>query len=217
LSLPGTSTDPLIEAAAGPAYRVKDIRLPENDSYWMSTGAFTQVGTAVYFANYDGVSGTELWKTDLTSGGTKMVRDIAPGGSSSNPSNLVNLNGTLFFTADDGNTGTELWKSDGTEAGTVLVKDIFPGASGSAPARLTVLGGKLFFLADDAIHGMELWTSDGAEAGTELVKDIAPGPASGFYRGPTCEYSFCASDYQPFFTSHNGLLFFVAGDGAHGY
>ena len=44
--------------------------------------------------------------------------------NSSYPSQLTNVNGTLFFTANDGTNGRELWKSDGTAAGTVMVKDI---------------------------------------------------------------------------------------------
>ena len=66
------------------------------------------------------------------------------------PSDLTNVNGTLFFTADDGTNGRELWKSDGTAAGTVLVKDIYPGTSGSYPTRyLTNVNGTLFFAAND--------------------------------------------------------------------
>ena len=47
--------------------------------------------------------------------------------TTSGPSSLTGVGGTLFFTADDGIHGRELWKSDGTRAGTVLVKDIHPG------------------------------------------------------------------------------------------
>ena len=62
-----------------------------------------------------------------------LVKDIRPGSSSSFPSNLTEVNGTLFFEANDGTNGRELWKSDGTSAGTVLVKDINPGSSSSYP------------------------------------------------------------------------------------
>ncbi|MEB3831575.1 ELWxxDGT repeat protein, partial [Phormidium sp. CCY1219] len=71
----------------------------------------------------DGTNGFELWKSDGTAAGTVLVKDIRSGSGSSNPSNLTNINGTLYFGADDGTNGFELWKSDGTAAGTVLVKD----------------------------------------------------------------------------------------------
>ena len=95
----------------------------------------------------------ELWKSDGTAAGTVLVKDINPGSASSEPSNLTNVNGTLFFTADDGAHGIELWKSDGTAAGTVLVKDINPGSAGSDPPRLTNVNGTLFFSANDGTHG----------------------------------------------------------------
>ena len=51
-------------------------------------------------------------------------RTSAPGAGGSSPTELTNVDGTLFFAADDGAHGVELWKSDGTAAGTVLVADI---------------------------------------------------------------------------------------------
>ena len=38
--------------------------------------------------------------------------DIYAGASSSNPSDLINVNGTLFFRATDGTRGSELWKAE---------------------------------------------------------------------------------------------------------
>src|SRR5262249_21719023 len=102
----------------------------------------TNVNGTLFFTAYDRMVGTELWKSDGTAAGTTLVKDIFPGGfwdtwnyhaNNSNPSNLTNVNGTLFFTADDGVHGRELWKSDGTAAGTTLVKDIFAGSAGSGP------------------------------------------------------------------------------------
>ncbi len=60
-----------------------------------------------------------MWKSDGTSAGTVLVRDIRPGATGANPSFLTNVNGTLYFQASDGSSGIELWKSDGTSAGTV--------------------------------------------------------------------------------------------------
>jgi ELWxxDGT repeat protein len=142
-----------------------------------------------------------LWKSDGTTAGTVMVKDINPGSVSSNPSYLANVNGTLFFSANDGTHGVELWKSDGTTAGTVLVKDIDPGSAGSAPSWLTSANGSLYFAANDGSHGTELWKSDGTTAGTVLVADLNPGSAGS----------------NPAWLTVSGTnLFFAADDGVHG-
>jgi len=164
------------------ALLVKDIR-PGSISSSISGGSSfaTQLtdinGTAFFVAN-DGAHGNELWKSDGTTAGTVLVKDIDPTFSSS-PQNLTNVNGALFFTANDGIRGGELWKSDGTAAGTVLVKDIRPGSFSDPPYNLTNMNGTLYFWADDGTHGFELWKSDGTETGTVMVKDIYPGPGSG--------------------------------------
>ena len=75
-----------------------------------------------------------------------MVKDIAVGSVYSSPSNLLNVNGTLFFRAAEGINGFELWKSDGTTGGTAMLKEINPGSGSSCPNYFTVYNGKLYFL-----------------------------------------------------------------------
>jgi ELWxxDGT repeat protein len=60
----------------------------------------------------DSVSGFELWRTDGTAAGTTLVKDIYPGSSSSFPSVLTPVGGTLFFSATDPTNGRELWALD---------------------------------------------------------------------------------------------------------
>src|SRR5207249_5968447 len=137
----------------------------------------TVINKTLFFTAYDGVHGSELWKSDGTESGTVMVKDINPGSSGSYPYDQTVVKGTLFFTADDGTTGRELWKSDGTEAGTVLVKDILPEGQftdGSFPQSLTDANVTLSFSANDGVSGRELGKSDGTAVGTVLVKDINP-------------------------------------------
>ncbi len=137
--------------------------------------SFTNVNNSVFFVATTIVHGRELWRTDGTTAGTVMVKDINPGVGSSQPSQLTNVNGTLFFSAFVGASGYELWRSDGTAAGTVLVKDIHAGGADSNPTQLTNINGTLFFRANDGSTGGELWKSDGTAAGTVLVKDIQSG------------------------------------------
>ncbi len=129
----------------------------------------------LYFQATDGTNGSELWKSDGTSAGTLLVRDINPGLGDSRSRYLTNVNGTLYFRATDGSSGSELWKSDGTSAGTVQVRDLLPGLTGSLPSSLTNVNGRLYFAASDGTSGMELWSTDGTSAGTVRASDINPG------------------------------------------
>lgn len=66
-------------------------------------------GNLVFFPANDGTSGTELWRSDGTSGGTERRGDIAPGAANSNPARLTVANDRLFFQADNGVHGVEPW------------------------------------------------------------------------------------------------------------
>ena len=131
-----------------------------------------------YFAGTDSGNGIELWRTDGTTSGTYMIKDISPGSASSTPTNFAVLDEAIYFSAQDETHGRELWKTDGTQAGTTLVKDINPGSSPSLPAYLTSVNGLLLFKAYTSENGNELWRSDGTEAGTQIVKDLRENDSS---------------------------------------
>ena len=117
----------------------------------------TPVGGAVFFRASDADHGTELWRTDGTPEGTRVL-DLVPGPGSSDPQGLMAAGGRLYFSAWDGLHGRELWTSDGTAAGTRLADDIAPGAFSSAPSLLTPAGSRLYFTADDGFTGREPWS-----------------------------------------------------------
>jgi len=142
----------------------------------------------------------QLWKSDGTTDGTVLVKDIQPGAVGWTAYELTAVGNTLFFGADDGVYGSELWKSDGTTDGTVMVADINPTGD-SSPGFLTAVGNTLFFAASDGNGSMQLWKSDGTEAGTMLVKDINPGARNSGLDN---------------LTAVGNTLFFSADDGVHG-
>ncbi|MEG4334986.1 Ig-like domain-containing protein, partial [Microcoleus sp. AT9_A2] len=67
------------------------------------------INNTLYFPATDATNGHELWKSDGTTSGTVLVKDIYPGAIASYPYNLINLNNTLYFSADNGTNGNELW------------------------------------------------------------------------------------------------------------
>ncbi|MEN7551091.1 ELWxxDGT repeat protein [Rapidithrix thailandica] len=152
----------------------------------------------------------ELWQSDGTLEGTKMVKDIGMG-YSSEPDDLVSFNEKLIFTTYTEETGREFWVSDGTAESTVQLIDINPGRKASVLTKdyniitslyrpkvvvgYTELNGFLYFTANDGVHGTELWRTDGTPAGTTLVSDINEGAYGSIPRD---------------LTSHEGKLYFSA-------
>jgi len=160
------------DGTAAGTMRVADIHPGTNGS---NPSDLMLVGDTLYFAANDGRTGAELWKSDGRAGGTLRVADIDPDQSDQyhSPTQLTNVDGTLYFVARYGSTrngpGGGLWTSDGTARGTTRVTDIFPNEFGAGPSELINFGGTLFFSAFTA-----LWKSDGLSNGTIVVKDTNP-------------------------------------------
>ena len=140
------------------------------------------IGDVAYLFKTDVEHGEELWRTDGTTAGTWLVKDINAGRLSSTgvpySQFAATPDGTIYFPAKT-QDGDELWESDGTEAGTFEVEDINPGSASSIPNYVTATPSGVFFLAADPVHGRELWFSDGTTDGAHLVKDLNPGVGGG--------------------------------------
>lgn len=187
--------------------------------------AVATLGNDLIFAADSATSGGEPWRSDGTTSGTSLIRELCVGettvspplsaevaetrGCSSHPSGFTTVGDFVFFTALSGTVqndlyfpsplGYELWRTDGTAAGTQLVKDIAPRHN-SSPSNFVNFNDTLFFQAQDGQTGFELWHSDGSADGTLLVKDIH-----------TTQSSNPVS-----LTVVNRTLFFVADDGVSG-
>jgi len=163
----------------------------------------TNVDGRLFFVACDEEHGHELWTSDGTQAGTRLVKDILPGpggttesnvclGQTPRPSLLTPFNGVLYFIHDVPQFGRELWRSDGTADGTYLLKDTLPGpnppsaptmGTGPAPPRTAVVKGMLFFPIRS-----DLWKTDGTGEGTVPVTDRFPWLLTG-----SGEFAFFAS------------------------
>ena len=192
-------------------------------------GNFIEFNDRLYFAANNGESGSELFVSDGTAGGTQLLVDINPGSSNygfygygSYPSSFIEFNDRLYFSANNGESGSELFVSDGTAAGTQLLIDINPGVydgyygppsflQGSNPSNFIEFNDRLYFSADNGESGRELFVSDGTSAGTQLLVDLNPGAYDSYY-GP----SFPQGSNPSNFVEFNGKLYFSANNGESG-
>ena len=64
------------------------------------------INGTIFFKGYTSTYGYEVWKSDGTSSGTVLLKDIRPGTwdalYSTTDANFTNLNGTLIFVANYG-------------------------------------------------------------------------------------------------------------------
>lgn len=198
---------------------LKDVNSEEGSSVtstWMA-----EHNGNLFFAADDGSHGMELWVSDGTDDGTRLLKDIRPGldgsyaGFAPSSNKFASCNNKLFFIANDGVHGAELWATDGSEVGTYMVKDIGVGETGGLQFAngLYTYNDKVYFCGMDEdpyfgteYSGQELWCSDGTEDGTYLVKDI---------KSNSTNYGQSGSNPQRFM-EFNGLMYFIADDGIHG-
>ncbi len=167
---------------------------------------FVQLGNLTLFHATDPIHGRELWVTDGTSGGTRLLADLFPGLNSAlhaqTPLRVVG-NQVLFAARLDGTHG--LFRTDGTPAGTTLIR-LVGSTWYDQPGWFHSDGQRLWFPGWQFGHGTELWVSDGTPAGTYEVTDLNPGHLDGL--------PFGASDSV--MASLGTRLVFSADNGVHG-
>ncbi len=178
--------------AQGTVSLVADLHTGPNAS---TGGGLDRFKAAVFFGGRTVFSmrtpehGVELWETDGTALGTRLLADLCPGQCSSLESapNFHVEGGSLYFAANDGQHGRELWRLDvATGARPVMALDLNPGADGSNPVNFTRLSfsvngstvTRTFFSAARADVGQELWRLTGPSSAS-LEIDLLAGPASG--------------------------------------
>lgn len=150
----------------------------QSPSEWTDLQTLVDDTGRMYYAGDDGVHGAEVWTSDGTSAGTRLVKDLLPGAVGSDPVLLTLFNGELYFAANDGVHGSQVWKTDGTDAGTVMMTnapetEIAPYEFAS-PEGVVDAGGILYFFAYDGVKGDQLWRTNGEVDQTTVVGDVFP-------------------------------------------
>lgn len=129
---------------------------------------FGVIGNRLLFPANDGVHGSELWVSDGTADGTRLLHEFVEGAAGMWDQRLLFFTlfgGRAYFAAQDAEHGNELWVTDGTNAGTTLFADIEPGEESSEPFAMVVAGANLYMTAgSDGYDGRQLWVTDGLSA-----------------------------------------------------
>jgi ELWxxDGT repeat protein len=135
-----------------------------------SVGRFTRVGNSAMFgATAEDSTALQLWITDGTAAGTRVVKELAHDDSYPEIYPVMAWRDLFLFSTDSARYG--LWRSDGTAEGT------FP-LTGERFEHILVDGDQLT-LVRFTYPGYEVWTSDGTVAGTKKRDDFATGQPAG--------------------------------------
>jgi ELWxxDGT repeat protein len=126
------------------------------------------LGGRLYFVGKDAQHGRELWATDGTGPGTRLVKDLCPGDCEGWPYQMAAVSGRLLLVDREGG----VWTSDGTPGGTVRLGETTAPSYPGQPLDLTVLGGRVFFSGFDEANGNQPWRSDLTLAGSGPVDVI---------------------------------------------
>gem|GEM_PF-1427235 len=168
------------------------IRVINREPYWsnmyvggrIANESLPVLNTLLVFPANDNIHGNELWVSDGTYEGTKLLKDISEEtNTDSSPAQwdyMVKYNGHIYFSANSpspeslDNTDRELWRTDGTELNTTKIFDINP--TGDAYVRsLFAFNNGLIFSANDGTSD-KLWYSDGTQQGTLALSNSITSP-----------------------------------------
>jgi len=155
-------------AVAAAAHAQSVFRLLDGEAGTQDTGSspglFVPLANQVtLFAAKTEANGVELWKTDGTTAGTEMVRDIVPGWNDGFGGSMVVASGVAYFVGLEGSP--HLWRTDGTTDGTRKVCD----SCSDFTTEIQTVGSTIFY--NGRASSYELWSTDGSDAGSALLKD----------------------------------------------
>ncbi|MCF3615122.1 hypothetical protein L2E69_04045 [Planktothrix agardhii 1806] len=122
--------------------------------------------------NYETLDPYQLWKTDGTTKGTQLVKEL---GNADGYYDLTDFKDKIYFPVSQENKN-QLWKTDGTTKGTQQLKNF--GAFEVDNFYSWLDPDTLYFttVKDDGnyqtLDPQQLWKTDGTTKGTQLVKEL---------------------------------------------
>lgn len=121
----------------------------------------------------------ELWVSDGTRAGTRLLADLDPGGSGF-PGRMVELDSLLYFTFRVESEEGSRWfvgRSDGTRGGTVM-RPGGPADPRAVPIDLWPGDDEVFAFYQVFAEGTSLWRDDGGPEGLKLLAEDVGGLTS---------------------------------------
>jgi len=125
------------------------------------------LGSLTLFATVTADSHAQLWSTDGTTAGTRIVNAAAHPAGTGQICDL-STHGSLVYYRATFNGLPQLFRSDGTQAGTFQITGLTAGSGWANPP--VSIGARAYFLVDN--QGTRLWSTDGTLNGTQ---PFAPG------------------------------------------
>lgn len=149
---------------------------------WKAPDALLDYGAAAFhattargaiFSYYDGADVRQVWVTDGTRRGTRLLSDHGAATGDAYPYDFVKLGDVWFYSVVNtfDPAKASLWRTDGTPEGTTKVIASNGAAPGPDAGEMVVFQNRLYFLATGVDGKTALWLSDGTAAGTIRLKD----------------------------------------------
>ena len=119
-------------------------------------------GKIYYIGTENGAANNQLWESDGTTEGTKLIKQLYNSSLGDTLQNLFIFNGKIFIITDD-----QIWASDGTTAGTSLLTE------NRYNYKFFSLNNKLYFFQNSYENNV-LMVTDGTTTGTKIFKSFQP-------------------------------------------
>jgi ELWxxDGT repeat protein len=174
--------------------------------------SMASVDDLIYFRLNSSMYGNELWVSDGTQGGTKIVKDLCVGCSSAPRTKFQELfghQGNVYFVAGNSFHGHELWRTGGTESATVMIYDAKKAGWNGNPHVLAFIDTTVIFVADGPGRKMSLWKTFNSSNTAEHIYNLTVSNENGGYIS-------MQSDNKPPAAANSKYLFFGSREGGLG-